>query len=121
MILTILGLAVVIVSTIFVYKTAKDYGRNAVLWSVATAGLGIGIQWVLPFVIAIVLAVLFAMQGTTDPNKLRDNLTEWLIVISIASLALSGVAMWFMLKMVSRLPDEPVADSPPPPPPLDFN
>ena len=116
MILTILGLAVIIVSTYYVHKTAKDYGRNAILWSVGTFVLGIGIQWVLPILLTMVLAVIFVMQGTRNPNAIQEQLSGPAFVIGIASLVLSGVAMWLMLKMVSRLPDEPDVDMPPPPP-----
>ena len=116
MILIVLGLTAVIVSTYLVNKTARSYGRNAFVWTVLTFVLGIGIQWVLPFILAVLLGIVFIMQGTRNQFELQQGITDWAFTISIISLALSGVAMWLTLKMVSRLPDEPVADSPPPPP-----
>lgn len=114
--LSIIGFVIVIVATYYVYKTAKDYGRNAVVWAIATFCLGFGIQFVVPFILGLILAVLYMSQGTTDAAAIQERILGPAIVIGIVSIALSGVAMWVMLRMVSRLPDEPPVSQPPPPP-----
>jgi len=116
MIITILGLAVVVISTYFVYKTAKDYGRNAALWAIGTACLGLGCQWILPFIIFIVMTFIYMATGISNSLDLQSRIIEWAFAVTIGCLLLSGVAMWFMLKKVSVLSDEPVINAPPPPP-----
>jgi hypothetical protein len=114
--LSIFGLVVIIVATYFVYKTAKEYGRNALLWAVATVSLGIGLQWILPMVMGVVMVFIWAAQGITDPAELQERLLGPAFVITIVGLFVSFIAMWVMLKLVSRLPEQSEAVVPPPPP-----
>lgn len=116
MILQILAFAVLVVISYFVFKTARDYGRNPALWTILTVGVGIFFQFVLPFLIGIVLAIVWIASGT-PPERLQVDLETPLILIGLVSLGLSFVAMFVVLKYVSRIPDEsPIDDIPPPPP-----
>jgi hypothetical protein len=49
--LSILGFIAVFIATYFIYKTAKDTGRNAVGWAFLTFAVGSGIQIILPLLI----------------------------------------------------------------------
>jgi MFS superfamily sulfate permease-like transporter len=118
--LSIIGLVIVIVATYYTYKTAKDYGRNAVLWAIATFCVGFGVQFVVPIVIGFVLAIIWVIQGSTDPLEMQARLVGPAAVIGLICLVASLVGMWMILKKVSQVPDEPVGTTPPPPP-TDFN
>jgi len=117
--LSIIGLAIVIVATYYTYKTAKDYGRNAALWAAATFGVGFGLQFVVPIVIGFVLAIIWVVQGS-DPMRMQERLMGPAAVIGLICFGTSLVGMWMILKKVSQVPDEPVG-SVPPPPPTDYN
>ena len=41
MILQLLAFAVLVVISYFVFKTARDYGRNPALWTILTVGVGL--------------------------------------------------------------------------------
>ena len=70
--LGILGIVITIVFTIFAYKTAKEYGRNAVSWALLTFGVGIIIQIILPVFIIILIAVI-ATIGGGSAQQIQDN------------------------------------------------
>lgn len=116
MILQILAFAVLVVFSYFVFKTARDYGRNPALWTILTVGVGLGFQFILPFVVGIILAIVWLASGT-PAERLQTELETHLILVGFVSLGLSFVGMFLILKYVSRLPDEsPIDDTPPPPP-----
>lgn len=114
--LAIIGFVIVIVATYYAYKTAKDYGRNAILWAVATFCIGFGIQFIVPMIIGLVLAIIWMAQGTTNPVEMQSRLIGPAFFIGIGCLILSVIAMGIILKKVSQVPDEPIVSGPPPPP-----
>ena len=119
MILQLLAFAVLVVISYFVFKTARDYGRNPALWTMLTVGVGIFFQFILPILVGIALAIIW-MAGGTTAESLQTELETPLILIGFVSLGLSFVAMFLILKYVSRIPDEsPNVDTPPPPPEFD--
>jgi uncharacterized membrane protein len=117
--LSIIGLVIVIVATYHVYKTARDYGRNAVLWATVTFCVGFGLQFIVPFVVGLILAIVWIAQGMSvnDPAAMQDRMLAPATIIGLVCLVLSVVAMWLILKKVSQVPDEPAVNAPPPPPP----
>jgi hypothetical protein len=114
--LSILGIVAIVVMTIQVYKTAKNNERNAGLWAVMTALVGIGLQFVLPIIVGIVIAIVYVAQGTRDPAAIQQQLYGPALVIGIVSLVLSIIGMVIIFKFVSRVPDAPPVSVPPPPP-----
>ena len=56
--LSLLGFIAVIIATVYAYRTAKDYNRNAVAWAAAVFGVGFAIQLVIPFLFGIIYAVI---------------------------------------------------------------
>jgi len=113
--LSIIGIVVIIVATIQVYKTANSTGRNAVLWAILTLCVGFGIQWVIPLLVGIVLGLIWVASGT-DPTELQSKITGPALIIGIGCLVASFVALWIIMKTVSRVPEQPVVTRPPPPP-----
>ena len=119
--LSILGLVVIVVSTYLVYKTARDNGRSAVLWSVIICLLGIVLQFLIPTAVTAVLVVIYyssapASSAYLEQQRLED-LQTYAMVAGIGGLVLSLAGMWAIMKHVSRLPEEDPAASAPPPPP----
>ena len=116
--ISVIGFIIIFIVAYFAYKTANDTGRSGLLWAFITVAAGIGIQFVLPIIIGIVLALIY-MAGGTPVTKLQEEISGIAIFIGIGSIALSLVAMWLILKHVSKLPEDEPAAAPPPPPTFD--
>ena len=121
MILTILGLAFLVVLTIFAYKTAKDYQRNAGLWALLTFAVIFGIQIILPFVVGMIIVIVM-LAGGIPQNQLQRRFDEDVpaITINIGFTVLSVVAGFLILRYLSKIPEEKSFIAPPTPP-TDFN
>lgn len=113
--LSIIGIVVIFVVTYQVYKTARDTGRNAALWGVLTFCVGFGLQWVIPILLGIIIGVVWMASGT-DPSDLQTRIQGPAQIIGIACLLASFVALWLIMRYVSRVPDVPIIAAPPPPP-----
>jgi uncharacterized membrane protein len=115
MILQILGLAVIVIATYHIAKTAKEYGRNSALWIFMALAVGFGFQWILPVVLGIVLAIVYLALGTPQ-QELQSALSTPAAILTFLCLGLSLVGLLVLLKLVSRVPDEPEVMPVPPPP-----
>lgn len=113
--LSILGIVVIIVATYQVYKAAKDTGRNAVVWALITFVVGAGIQLGVPIIAVMILAVGLIASGTPE-SGLQSAVSGPATVIGLVCLFLSFIAVWFMLRIVSKIPEEKSFISPPTPP-----
>jgi len=125
MIFTILGLVAVIVATYLTYKTARDNGRNGVLWAILTVAVGLGAQWILPFVATMILVVYYAMspptsQNTYAGNRQMEELESFALIFGILGLIISFIGLWLIMRFVSRIPEDGPGSSAPPPPPPSF-
>ena len=115
--INILGFAVLIIATVLAYRTAKDYDRNPVVWASITFGVGFGIQIILPFLLFILIAVVMIATGSA-PTQVQQDIPD--LAITMGCLVLSVVAVFLILKHLSKIPEEkPFAA--PPEPPTDFN
>lgn len=113
--LGIIALIGVFAAAFFAYKTATGNGRSGPLWALATLGVGLGFQIVMPVVVGIILAVVYMSMGT-PPERLQEEITGPATIIGIVGLLLSFVGIWLILRQVSKLPaDEPMTNLPPPP------
>jgi uncharacterized membrane protein AbrB (regulator of aidB expression) len=115
--LDIIGFVFIIVVTIFAYKTAKDYERNAIGWALITFAVGIGIQIILPAFILVIIAIA-ATVGGSSTQKVQDDIP--FVTISIICIVLSIVAGFLILRHLAKIPEEKSFNTPPEPP-LDFN
>lgn len=116
--LNILGLVVIIVATYLVYNTASGNGRNGVLWAFLVVALGITLQFVIPTIATIVLAYTYLSSPSNAPEYMVMNDLAWYSwMFMIGGLVLSVIAIWAIMRYVSRLPEDgPVTNAPPPPP-----
>ncbi|CAN5654085.1 hypothetical protein BH20ACI4_BH20ACI4_03200 [soil metagenome] len=118
--LDIIGFVFVIVLTIFAYKTAKDYERNAIGWALITFAVVIGIQIILPVSIILIIIIIatIATAGGSSPHQIQDAIP--IATISIIFKILSIVAGFLILRHLAKIPEEKSFDIPPEPP-SDFN
>ena len=117
--LGIIALIAVVIFTIQVYKTANGTGRNGALWALLTAAVGIALQLVIPFIIGIVLAVVYLGMGSS-PEALQSDMMGLATLIGIVCMVLSIVGMVLISKHVSKVPDDPPMSAAVPPPPPQF-
>jgi hypothetical protein len=113
MILLILGLALIIVLTVFAYKTAKDYDRNAVVWALITFAVGFGLQIVLPICIFVIIAIAVTVSGKRL-EQVQNDIPE--ITITLICIGLSLAAGMLILRYLSKIPEDKPFDAPPAPP-----
>jgi len=118
--LGIAGFVIMIAMTYQTYKTARDNGRNAGLWALAVFGVGFTFQFIIPFIVGVVLGIILVAQGTSDPVELQSKLTGPALILGIVCLVISIAGMWLVFKHVSKVPDVPVGGEVPPPPPSAF-
>lgn len=117
--LGIIGLIFVIVAPIFVYRNAKQNGHNAVLWTLVAFGIGIGLQIIIPFIVGIVLGVIWVNQGFF-PAEIQEKLQTPATILGLISLFLSVIGVLLVMRHVNTVRD--VKESHPlPPTPPDFN
>lgn len=111
------GIIAIVVFTIQVFKTAKGTERNAPLWALLTAGIGIAFQFVIPLFLGMVLAVYYLATGS-PAETLQSDLQWPSVIIGLVCIILSIVGMVLVSKHVSKIIDVPVGavNAPPPPP-----
>ena len=114
--LFIAGIVAIVVFTYQAYKTANGTGRNPVVWAAATAAIGIGLQFIIPFLIGLVLAVYYIATGT-PVERLETEIFGLATILTLVCLVLSIVGMMLVMKHVSKISDDGSDTMAPPPPP----
>ena len=95
----------------FGYKKAKDTGRNPILWAIICGGTFIGVQLLVGLGIGMFMGIGIAMWGWDETVYQKYE-----ILISIASMIVSIIALFILFKILDRLPVQPSTVPPPPPP-----
>ena len=54
--LSLLGIFAIIFISVLTFRTARDYGKNALLWTFAALAVGFGIQIIIPIIAVIIAA-----------------------------------------------------------------
>jgi putative flippase GtrA len=98
-----LGLLVPILITIYVYKQAKETGRNPIIWSIINIAVIVGVQVLL----GVALILILGLDGV-EQNTLLVNL----VAIAVSLLC----SYLFVVRPVSRVSDAFIGQGPPPPP-----
>lgn len=116
--LSLLGIIAIVIFAIHTFRTANSNGRNGGLWAFLSVAVGIALQWVVPLVASMVIAILYIASGS-NIDTIEQDIMWPAVVTSFAGLGLSFFGMWLVLRHVSQIPDEePVSSSGPPPPPV---
>lgn len=116
--LTILGIALVIISTLLIYRSAKQNGHNAVKWTVISAVTGVLLQIVIPLLSSIILVAVWMSSGKTM-RQIEEDILAPALIIGVVCLVLNVAVAALIMKKVALIAEEnPVA---PPPPPDDYN
>ena len=102
----------IVILSIFVFRTARDNGYNAALWTVLTAVGFFVIQFGVGLVVGICLGVGSAFWGWS-PTLYND----YSLIISFVALVPSGIFVWLIWRHVNVIRDDGIAPEPPPPPP----
>ena len=113
--IAILGIVVIIVSTVMAYRTARDYERNGAAWAAIVFVVGFGIQIILPFFAAIIAAVVMIAGGST-PMEMQAALDVPATIFGIVCIILSIVAVMLILRYLSKIPEDKPFTPPPTPP-----
>jgi beta-lactamase regulating signal transducer with metallopeptidase domain len=116
--LGILGLVLTIVLTVMIYRTSKQNGHNVGLWTSISILLGISSQLIIPIGVTAILAAVKISSGKSMP-QIQDELVKTALIITVVGLVLQIVAAILIMKKISLVSDEKLAE--PPPPPNDFN
>jgi hypothetical protein len=116
--LSLFGIFAIVMFAIHTFRSANSNGRNGALWAVISLAVGIGLQWVLPLVAAMVVGVAYIASGS-NIDTIEQDIMWPATVISFAGLGLSILGMWIVHWHVLKIPEEePAAASGPPPPPV---
>ncbi len=111
----ILGIIAIVAFTVYSYKTAIEFGRSG-LWAAATFGIGILIQFVIPFVLGITFVMIMMAAGKTE-EQIAGDYYGFSIVVELGSIVASVFAMLGILKYLSRIHDDDDNVEPLPKPP----
>ncbi|HCA59929.1 MAG TPA: hypothetical protein DEP46_18335 [Blastocatellia bacterium] len=116
--LSLLGIIAIVIFAIHTFRSANSNGRNGGLWAFISVAVGIALQWVVPLVASMVIAIFYIASGS-NIDTIEQDIMWPAVVISFAGLGLSFLGMWLVLRHVSQIPDEePLTASGPPPPPV---
>ena len=97
-----------IIVSVFVYRTARDNGYNAVLWTAATAVGFLAVQFAVGLAVGIGALVL---------GWPATFVQDYQLLISFAALVPAFILVWLIWRHVNVIRDDGVAPEPPPPPP----
>lgn len=111
-----IGIALLIIIAIRIYKTAKRSGRNAILWTIAAIGIYLGIQ------IGVVVGCgIISVFGQELLGWSENYFNKYILLINGISVILSLLGILILSNYISRIPKEETFIEPPPPPRFDNN
>ena len=102
-----------IIISVFVYRTARDNGYNAVLWTVATAVGFFVVQLAVGLGIGIFLGLGITLWGWS-PTIIAD----YQLIVGFIALVPAFILVWLIWRHVNVIRDDGVTPESPPPPPV---
>jgi 4-amino-4-deoxy-L-arabinose transferase-like glycosyltransferase len=115
----IIALVYILGAPIFIYRSAKQNGYNAWLWTLGAYGVGIGLQIVVPTIIIMIIGAGMLLSGSSEIEMEKAiSVPSW--IIGLIGMISSVLCVSWMFKRVNTIRDEP-SFMPPPPPPAEFN
>jgi hypothetical protein len=113
--LSILIFVFIIITPFFVYRSAKQSGRNAILWALLTLAAGIGLQIIVPILFGIIYAVILTVSGSSA-REVQESIQSIGSIVGIFCLFISIISIFLIMRHVGKIPDEKPFISPPTPP-----
>lgn len=101
----------VIIASVFVYRTARDNGYNAVVWTIVTIVAFLGIQFLTGVLFGVVVTIGNAGWGW--PLTL---IQDYSLIVALLALVPSIGAVLLILRHVNTIKDNDPVSAPPPPP-----
>lgn len=95
-----LPIVFIVVLAILIFKSARDYGRNAIVWTVAAVVGYLVIQFGIGLVIGII-AVVGAEAWDWSPTLVEDNS----LLIGFGALVPAVIYVLIIWKIVTRVPE----------------
>ncbi len=111
----------ILVAPIFVYRSAKQNGHNAILWTIISVVVGFGIQIIVPLIIGLIVGIVLAAKGASQTDIQESSAMTALYVIGFVSVILSVVGVLTIMKKVNTVNESVFDKQLPPPPPPTFN
>ena len=102
----------VIIAAVFVYRTARDNGYNALLWTVIAVVAFLGVQ----FLIGVLFGVIVYI-GNMAWGWPLSVINDYSFIVGLVALVPSIGAVLLILRHVNTIKDDEPVNSPPPPPP----
>lgn len=105
-----LGIIFPLIITYFIYKNAKENGRNAVLWAVINLIIFFGIQITIGFAIGV-----FTYIGVEFWGWSNELLSRYYSLFNVLGLACAGLGSYCVFRYITRISDSQFYEPPPPP------
>lgn len=105
-----IGFVIVAVITWFVFKTARENGKNGLLWAVLTIVSFLGTQFLVGLACGLFMAFGIAFWGWDE-----NVLTNYNFVVALIATILSFIPVYFIYRHVNRIPDDGFMSPPEPP------
>lgn len=99
--LTIIGIVLVVISTILIYRAAKQNGHDAVKWTVVSVAAGVALQ-LIPILVGVVIGYREVAAGKTL-NQMQKEILIPLLIVGIVCLVLNIIVAALLLKKVSKV------------------
>lgn len=110
MFLILVSLAFIIIVAIFTFKTARENGYNALLWTAISVVSFFAAPFVVGFLFAVTLTIILGPEG------MMATLERFVFLGAIITYVPGFVVSILILRRVSKLRDDsPLVEAPPPP------
>src|SRR6476661_7815051 len=114
----LIALSLDILAAGYGFKTARSNGRNGAVWAALIMLIGTGLQFLIPYLVVLVLVLISTVQGTTDPALAATKAGRVGGLLFVFGLMISIMAMILALQFAATNRDSPppVQASPAEPP-----
>ena len=90
-----------VVAPVFVYLTAKKNNHQPAKCALIMLAIGIGLQFILPVIVGIILAVALVGMGNS-PNSVQPTIQSYSLIIGISCSILNAIGVFLVLRRVSK-------------------
>lgn len=109
-----IGLILLILAPIYVYRNAKQNGHNATLWTVITIVIGLFGQIFLPLMIGITMGIVLALSGSSE-TEIENTVSSYSFVFTISSIVVTAFGYYLVANKINQVKDEEFYQKPPAP------